>query len=466
MQSHGSEVAQAPVLSLPSMKKAFAEYYKCPECLVDFRLTGELSPDVGYFRCGADTVCYGRSTLGERSADVSGTLFDVSDAVKLEGGWVWLPFDPTKVVENLQRERYSAHFRDDGHLANAMIRKTYYLLRPLLSVSIRKHLQRARLRNWQEIAFPQWPVDTTVDRLHQQMMAYLIQTKGLETIPFIWFWPDRYTSCAIITHDVESTYGRDFTGALMDMDAAFGFRSSFQIVPENRYPVTTSYLEQIKSRGFEVNVHDLKHDGRLYADHEEFLRRAARINEYGRQFGAKGFRSGILYRNADWYDAFDFLYDMSIPNVAHLDPQRGGCCTIMPYHIGKIVELPLTCTQDYTLFHMLTDLSIDLWKRQIALIREHYGLVTILTHPDYLLESGPQDTYTALLRHLAHIRDTGAMWTPLPGEVARWWNERSRMQLVEREGHWRIEGQGHERARVAHAFKGPDGSVSYRIDAA
>ena len=120
------------------------------------------------------------------------------------------------------------------------------------------------------------------------------------------------------------------------------------------------------SRGFEVNVHDLKHDGRLYADHREFLRRAERINNYVREFGAEGFRSGILYRNADWFDAFEFSYDMSIPNVAHLDPQRGGCCTVMPYFIGKIVELPLTCTQDYTLFNILEDYSIELWKKQIA----------------------------------------------------------------------------------------------------
>jgi len=67
-----------------------------------------------------------------------------------------------------------------------------------------------------------------------------------------------------------------------------------------------------------------------------------------------------MYRNGDWYDVFDFSYDMSVPNVAHLEPLRGGCCTVMPYFIGTILELPLTATQDYSLFHILNDYTLDL----------------------------------------------------------------------------------------------------------
>src|SRR5580700_9910875 len=101
----------------------------------------------------------------------------------------------------------------------------------------------------------------------------------------------------------------------------------------------------------------------------EFLRRAKHINLYGLKFGAEGFRSAVLYRNLDWYDALEFSYDMSVPNVAHLDPQQGGCCTVFPYFIGKVLELPVTATQDYSLFHILNDYSTSLWKRQISLIQ-------------------------------------------------------------------------------------------------
>jgi hypothetical protein len=50
-------------------------------------------------------------------------------------------------------------------------------------------------------------------------------------------------------------------------------------------------------------------------------------------------------------------FDMSIPNVARLDPQRGGCCTVLPFFIGDIVELPVTTTEGYSLFHILGDYS-------------------------------------------------------------------------------------------------------------
>jgi hypothetical protein len=69
-----------------------------------------------------------------------------------------------------------------------------------------------------------------------------------------------------------------------------------------------------------------------------------------------------VYRNLECFDAFRLDYDMSVPSVAHLDPQRGGCCTVMPYFIGDLVELPLTTTQDYSLFHILGDHSLDLWR--------------------------------------------------------------------------------------------------------
>ena len=143
------------------------------------------------------------------------------------------------------------------------------------------------------------------------------------------------------------------------------------MVPENRYPVSKSFLDSITSRGFEVNVHDLKHDGRLYADHEEFLRRAKRINNYAREYGAQGFRSGILYRNADWYGAFEFSYDMSLPNVAHLDPQRGGCCTVMPFFIGEDRRASADVhagLHAFSTFWMTTRSSYG--RRQIALVRE------------------------------------------------------------------------------------------------
>jgi hypothetical protein len=155
---------------------------------------------------------------------------------------------------------------------------------------------------------------------------------------------------------------------------------------------------------------------------------------------------------------------MSIPNVAHLDPQRGGCCTVMPYFIGNMIELPVTCTQDYSLFHILGDYSLSLWKQQVDLIRTNHGLISILVHPDYVMEPRAQAVYRQLLEYLAMLRDQASLWTPLPGEVAEWWQQRSQMHLVHDAGHWRIEGAGNERAHIAYACLS-DGEVTYTSDA-
>src|SRR5262249_49403909 len=158
-----------------------------------------------------------------------------------------------------------------------------------------------------------------------------------------------------------------------------------------------AYVCGIRNRGCEFNMHDLNHDGHLYSNRSEFVRRAAEINSYTRHYKAQGFRAGAMYRKQDWYDAFEFSYDMSVPNVAHLEPFRGGCCTVMPYFVGKILELPLTTTQDYSLFHILDDYSIDLWMQQLGRIKERNGLMSLLTHPDYLIEPGAQKVYESLL---------------------------------------------------------------------
>jgi hypothetical protein len=154
---------------------------------------------------------------------------------------------------------------------------------------------------------------------------------------------------------------------------------------------------------------------------------------------------------------------MSVPNVGHLDAQRGGCCTVMPFFVGKVLELPLTTTQDYTLLNILSDYSLDLWQRQIRLITENHGLLSFITHPDFVLERRARDTYAGLLAHLARLRSQGGIWMTLPKEVDRWWRERAGMTIVGEAGRWRIAGPSHDRARLAYACLAGD-RISYTFD--
>jgi hypothetical protein len=435
------------------MDKAILEFYRCPENLIKLSLAGEPSPEPGYFRFGQDTVCYGRSYLESPSKPVRNGLRDLSPNVTWDGAKLLLPFDPSQIIDNLRCERYAAggHVGKRSVLPSATLQKVYYALRPLLGVSVRKHLQKVFLRNWDKLQFPSWPVDTTVEHLLERLLFLSMKAQKIEKVPFIWFWPEGWASCAVVTHDVETKVGVELTSRLMDVDDAFGIKASFQIIPQGPYPVSTGYLEGIRRRGFEVNVQDLAHDGNLFDNRKEFLFQAQSINRFLREYGAEGFRAGRLYRNADWYEALEASYDMSIPNVGHLEAQRGGCCTVFPYFIGRILELPLTTIQDYSLFHILGDFSIDLWKKQANLVMAKHGLVSFIIHPDYSMEDTALSVYKSLLGYLVELRDARKLWIALPQAVNRWWRERSEMRLVCEDGKWRIQGKGNERAKVAYA---------------
>ncbi|MGH9734151.1 MAG: hypothetical protein ACRD8A_06135 [Candidatus Acidiferrales bacterium] len=378
---------------------------------------------------------------------------DVLDLVEMADNGCHLPFDPDEVIDNLRLERYLPVMGSSG-LESArkdIVRSAYYRVRPFLPVAIRKHLQRVALRGWDQRPFPKWPVDHTVDCILEKLFVLALQASGAMAIPFIWFWPDGSRAAATMTHDVETSRGRDSCIALMDLNDSFGVKSSFQFVPEQRYAIPERLFRLIRDRGFEINVHDLNHDGLLFRNHEEFLRRAAKINQYVRKFEAVGYRSGALYRNPDWYDAFEFSYDMSFPNVAHLDPQSGGCCTTKPYFIGKILELPVTAAQDYTLFHILEQYSAQLWKNQIELISAKHGMANFVVHPDYVMDARPRKIYAELLEHLSDLRRDAKMWIALPREIDAWWRARKKMTLECDHGTWRIEGPESHRARIAFA---------------
>lgn len=436
------------------MHNILADYYRAPSVPDLVLPCVDPKNGAGFFCFGKDIICYGECATGVAADVLDSAEFDASQASTLINSEISLPFDIADVIENLRREHYARQMNSGVKplTQHELVRHFYYFIRKLLPAGIRHQMQRAYFKGWRELPFPHWPVDFTVDSLHEVFLRMAMTAQGRDRVPFIWFWPDGASSSLILTHDVETATGRDFCSSLMDVDLAHGFHASFQVVPEKRYEVPKSYVHEIRSRGFEFNIHDLNHDGHLFEEQGEFLRRAKKINAYIERYGAHGFRAGAMYRNLDWYDAFEFSYDMSVPNVAHLEPQRGGCCTVMPYFVGKILELPLTATQDYSAFHILEDYSMDLWKTQIDLIRGRNGLISFIAHPDYLIGRREREVYELLLDYLSQIVSREKIWSPLPGEVDQWWRARSQMKLVLKDGAWRIEGPGSERARLAYAL--------------
>jgi hypothetical protein len=428
------------------------EYFGCPEALARVETDDRLSSEEGYFTFRG-AMCYGRRSGSVPPAHLCTGLVDASPSAPRKGGQVRLPFELAEIVTNLRREQYQQNgFRLLNRVtAGSTAQRLYYFLRPVLRVGVRKHLQKIRLSGWEDISFPRWPVDVSVDVLMRDVLGLTLEQSAGARVPFIWFWPDGANCALMVTHDVEGASGIAFCERLMDIDDAHGIKSAFQLIPEGQEQAWQSLAPRLRRRGFEVNLHDLNHDGYLFHERAEFLERARRINHYARSFQCEGFRSGAMYRRQQWYDAFEFEYDMSVPNVAHLEPQRGGCCTVMPYFVGDILELPLTTIQDYSLFHILGEYSISLWQQQIETIREQNGLITVLAHPDYLALPGALEVYTQLLAHLQELRSKVPVWMALPAEINRWWRNRREMRIVRDGNGWRIEGPDAHRARLAYA---------------
>ena len=432
------------------MTSTLSEYYRCPDEFYPFELSGKLSDKAGYFRFGETTVCYGRSSLHSLSETFRLELTDVSAAVKECNSKCLLPFEATEILDNLRLERYA-----NGQERHSPLRDfcttAYYRLRPILPFKLRSCLKRVSLKGWDRKGFPAWPVDRTVEEINESLICLAMKTLGIHEIPFVWFWPEGRSGCAVMTHDVETRAGLEFCDSLMDLDDSYGIKSSFQVIPEGRYLVSAILLQQIRSRGFEANVHDWNHDGLLFKSPEVFLTRAEKINQFAATHSVDGFRSGALYRNVAWYDALSFAYDMSVPNSGRLDPQWGGCCTTMPYFIGRILEIPVTTTQDYMLFHLLGTYSTALWQQEAERIFGGHGLASFIVHPDYVIEKRARNTYKELLEYLSSLRSKRNIWIARPGEVNEWWRNRSQMKLVHNGSTWTIEGPNKERACVAYA---------------
>jgi hypothetical protein len=266
------------------------------------------------------------------------------------------------------------------------------------------------------------------------------------SVPAAWKgWPEGKQFAFVLTHDVEAQVGLDRCRDLMRADMQFGFRSCFNFVPEGDYSVPSSLRDELGANGFEVGIHDLKHNGKLFRSKAEFNRHATIINQYLRQWGAVGFRAAFMLRNLDWISELDIEYDASTFDTDPFEPQPDGVGTIFPFWVPRrssepgpqhstldtqhsrkgYIELPYTLPQDSTVFMLLREETPDIWCRKLDWVAEHGGMALLTTHPDYMAfnrqASRPLEysanLYTEFLQYVAS-KFTGAYWHALPREVA------------------------------------------------
>ena len=118
--------------------------------------------------------------------------------------------------------------------------------------------------------------------------------------------------------------------------------------------------KMLEQGGFEVGVHGLEHDGKLYSTKAKFAAKASRIREYLQRWNACGFRSPLMQHKLSWLHELGVAYDTSTFDTDPFEPEPDGMGTIFPFWVpgpngSGYVELPYTLVQDFTLFSVLRE---------------------------------------------------------------------------------------------------------------
>jgi len=307
----------------------------------------------------------------------------------------------------------------------------YYTLKPFIPRTLQLALRRRVVAHRRKIYRHTWPITEAAGRVPEGWVG----------------WPDGKQFAFALLHDVDTWRGHEKVRALASLEERLGFRSSFNFVPEG-YPVSASLRTDLRSRGFEVGVHGLTHDGKLFSKREVFLKRALNINKYLEDWGSVGFSSPSMHHRLEWMHEINMKYDISTFDTDPFEPQPDGAGVIFPFWYQKdqscrgFVELPYTLPQDFTLFVLLREKDISIWKRKIDWIASKGGMALVDTHPDYmnfrggrlLQEEYPIEFYEKFLSYVK-TEYAGRYWHALPRDLAAFWArtmaERPRWEVEE-----------------------------------
>ena len=194
-------------------------------------------------------------------------------------------------------------------------RWVYYAIKPYVDWRLRLAFRRGLAVRKLRAATGVWPILESAGRPPEDWPG----------------WPEEKQFAFVLTHDVEGRLGLDRVRRLAEREMELGFRSSFNLVPEGEYRSSRDLRDWLQSEGFEVGVHDLRHDGSLYRSRADFDRQAPRINYHLKDWGAVGFRAGFMFHNLDWLRQLDVEYDASTFDTDPFEPQPDGAGTIFPF---------------------------------------------------------------------------------------------------------------------------------------
>jgi peptidoglycan/xylan/chitin deacetylase (PgdA/CDA1 family) len=317
----------------------------------------------------------------------------------------------------LSEERFG-----EGRWELSLPKKIYYQLKSLLPRPLIKLMRQSYSKQGGRL---NWHIEDRYPRFLWEVMQQILLLTGKERVTILDFWPASTKYAFVLTHDIETAKGQAFVRRVAELETDLGFRSSFNFVPE-RYTLDEELIQELKEKGFEVGMHGLKHDGKLFFSRSTFERRAKIINKYLEEYGVVGYRSPLMHRNPYWLQLLNIEYDLSFFDTDPFEPILGGTMSIWPFQIGKFIELPYTLPQDYTLVDILDETSPKIWLEKVDFIEKYHGMVLVNVHPDYLLNRNNWDVYEAFL---SAMKKRNGYWHALPKEIASWWRQRMEEKL-------------------------------------
>jgi hypothetical protein len=297
---------------------------------------------------------------------------------------------------------------------NRFVTSLFYAIKPLIprraQIAIRQKIASRKRKKYANV----WPIDP-----------------NSATLPNGWRgWPEGKQFALVLSHDVDTLKGYNNVLKLAELEEKMGFRSQFNFVPERYGRVSIDLLNELKSRGFGVGVHGLKHDGKLFSSIKIFNERAPIINSYLEAWGTRSFTTPSMIRNHEWMHDLDMDFCTSTFDTDPFEPQSDGAGTIFPYWVQnestghRFLELPYTLVQDFTLFVLLGEKNIDIWRQKLDWIAAKGGMALLNSHPDYMNfegdRCGPEEYQTQQYRKLlayAHTRLREQYWHALPIQV-------------------------------------------------
>jgi peptidoglycan/xylan/chitin deacetylase (PgdA/CDA1 family) len=345
-----------------------------------------------------------------------------------------------------------------GSRRRSRLLSAYYRIKPWIPRFVQLQFRRAYARRQATRSFPAWPVESTLLKRRDEQLRARLHDQGLRRVPVVGWWPDGASSACVLTHDVEGEAGVENIGRVLEVEQRHGFVSSWNFVAE-WYPIPDGLFDRLRASGCEIGLHGIKHDGRLFESRSQFESNLPKIHRYMQDWDAVGFRSPATHRRSEWMPELNCLYDTSFPDTDPFEPQPGGCCSIFPFMVEDLVELPITLVQDHTMWEILRQSRIDMWVQKSLWIMRNHGLVNLITHPDYLLQPERLAMYEEFLVFLK--RQEGC-WRALPREVAEWWRLRERLNCVLTADGAEILGDDSGRARIAWA-EAAEGEMRFEL---